>query len=229
MPGWLSAADVVCGPALIEPFGQALLEAMACGRSVVATRVGGPPEFVAGRRRRARRPARHGRARARARDRGRAAVTERGRARARRPSTTSGGRRSGWRRSSCEPFEIGEPDLDERADALLEPVLAGDRERLLVALADLLGGDALLEPVVARSASRSWIFCACLVRRPWRIPYAEHGDDRVRVVIADDQRLFAEALEAILSTDARIDGRRPRRATAGPRSSSRASTGRTSS
>jgi DNA-binding NarL/FixJ family response regulator len=28
--------------------------------------------------------------------------------------------------------------------------------------------------------------------------------ERVRVVIADDQRLFAEALEAILSTDARI-------------------------
>jgi glycosyltransferase involved in cell wall biosynthesis len=47
VPGWLAAADVVCGPALLEPFGQALLEAMACGRSVVATRVGGPPEFVA--------------------------------------------------------------------------------------------------------------------------------------------------------------------------------------
>jgi glycosyltransferase involved in cell wall biosynthesis len=30
----------------VEPLGQALLEAMACGRSVVATRVGGPPEFV---------------------------------------------------------------------------------------------------------------------------------------------------------------------------------------
>jgi glycosyltransferase involved in cell wall biosynthesis len=44
--GWLAAADVVCGPALIEPFGQALLEGMACERSVVATRVGGPPEFV---------------------------------------------------------------------------------------------------------------------------------------------------------------------------------------
>jgi glycosyltransferase involved in cell wall biosynthesis len=43
---WLAAADVVCGPALIEPFGQSLLEAMACGRSVVATRIGGPPEFV---------------------------------------------------------------------------------------------------------------------------------------------------------------------------------------
>lgn len=28
---------------------------------------------------------------------------------------------------------------------------------------------------------------------------------KVRVVIADDQRLFAEALEAILSTDGRID------------------------
>ena len=46
IPGWLSAADVVCGPALIEPFGQALLEAMACNRTVVATRIGGPPEFV---------------------------------------------------------------------------------------------------------------------------------------------------------------------------------------
>jgi DNA-binding NarL/FixJ family response regulator len=30
------------------------------------------------------------------------------------------------------------------------------------------------------------------------------GSSRVRVVIADDHRLFAEALEAILSTDARI-------------------------
>ena len=46
MPRHLHAAHVVCGAALIEPFGQALLEAMACGRSVVATRIGGPPEFV---------------------------------------------------------------------------------------------------------------------------------------------------------------------------------------
>ena len=30
----------------IVPLGQALLEAMACGRSGVATRIGGPPEFV---------------------------------------------------------------------------------------------------------------------------------------------------------------------------------------
>jgi glycosyltransferase involved in cell wall biosynthesis len=46
IPEVLAASDVVCQPSLVEPFGQALLEAMACGRSVVATTVGGPPEFV---------------------------------------------------------------------------------------------------------------------------------------------------------------------------------------
>jgi glycosyltransferase involved in cell wall biosynthesis len=46
VPAWMSSADVVCGPALLEPFGQSLLEAMACARTVVATRIGGPPEFV---------------------------------------------------------------------------------------------------------------------------------------------------------------------------------------
>ena len=43
---WIAAADVVCQPSLVEPFGQAILEALASERSVVATRVGGPPEFV---------------------------------------------------------------------------------------------------------------------------------------------------------------------------------------
>ena len=38
----MAAARVVCQPSLVEPFGQAVLEAMARGRSVVATRVGGP-------------------------------------------------------------------------------------------------------------------------------------------------------------------------------------------
>jgi glycosyltransferase involved in cell wall biosynthesis len=47
IPRWLAAADVVCQPSLVEPFGLATLEAMACARPVVATRVGGPPEFVA--------------------------------------------------------------------------------------------------------------------------------------------------------------------------------------
>jgi glycosyltransferase involved in cell wall biosynthesis len=46
VPEQIAASHVVCQPSLIEPFGQALLEAMACGRTVVATRIGGPPEFV---------------------------------------------------------------------------------------------------------------------------------------------------------------------------------------
>jgi glycosyltransferase involved in cell wall biosynthesis len=43
---WVGAADVVCQPSLVEAFGQALLEGLASERSVLATRVGGPPEFV---------------------------------------------------------------------------------------------------------------------------------------------------------------------------------------
>ena len=46
VPGFLAAADVLCQPSLVEPFGQSTLEALACARTVVATRVGGPPEFV---------------------------------------------------------------------------------------------------------------------------------------------------------------------------------------
>ena len=45
-PGWIERARVVCQPSLVEPFGQAVLESMACGRPVVATKIGGPPEFV---------------------------------------------------------------------------------------------------------------------------------------------------------------------------------------
>jgi len=44
--GLIADAHVLCQPSLLEPLGQALLEAMACGRPVVATRIGGPPEFV---------------------------------------------------------------------------------------------------------------------------------------------------------------------------------------
>ena len=46
VPGYVGAADVVCAPSLLEPFGQSILEAMAAGKTVVATSVGGPPEFV---------------------------------------------------------------------------------------------------------------------------------------------------------------------------------------
>jgi glycosyltransferase involved in cell wall biosynthesis len=43
---WIGACDVLCQPSLVEPFGQALLEALASARPVLATRIGGPPEFV---------------------------------------------------------------------------------------------------------------------------------------------------------------------------------------
>jgi len=46
VPTWMAASDVVCQPSVQEPFGLATLEAMASARSVVATSVGGPPEFV---------------------------------------------------------------------------------------------------------------------------------------------------------------------------------------
>jgi glycosyltransferase involved in cell wall biosynthesis len=46
VPQWVAACDVLCQPSLIEPFGQAALEAMAMERTVLATSNGGPPEFV---------------------------------------------------------------------------------------------------------------------------------------------------------------------------------------
>ena len=46
VPRYVAAADVLCQPSLVEPFGQAALEGLACARTVVATSVGGPPEFV---------------------------------------------------------------------------------------------------------------------------------------------------------------------------------------
>jgi glycosyltransferase involved in cell wall biosynthesis len=46
VPALLAAHHVLCQPSLIEPLGQSLLEGMAAGRPVVATRIGGPPEFV---------------------------------------------------------------------------------------------------------------------------------------------------------------------------------------
>jgi glycosyltransferase involved in cell wall biosynthesis len=46
IPSWIAAADILCQPSLIEPFGLAALEAMALERTVIATTIGGPPEFV---------------------------------------------------------------------------------------------------------------------------------------------------------------------------------------
>jgi glycosyltransferase involved in cell wall biosynthesis len=42
----IAASDIVCQPSLIEPFGQAVLVALACERPVVATRIGGPAELL---------------------------------------------------------------------------------------------------------------------------------------------------------------------------------------
>jgi len=44
---WIAETDVVLVPSLWqEPFGLTVIEAMACGRPVIATRVGGIPEIV---------------------------------------------------------------------------------------------------------------------------------------------------------------------------------------
>lgn len=47
VPQYVAACDALVLPSIEEPLGQVLLEAMASERSVVATNVGGPPEFVA--------------------------------------------------------------------------------------------------------------------------------------------------------------------------------------
>src|SRR5205814_2018876 len=91
----------------------------------------------------------------------------------------------------------------QRAHALLEPVLPGQRERVLVVRADLVGRDALLQPVVAGQEQVVDLLARLADIHAW-IMNNEMGSSRVTVVIADDHRLFAEALEAILSTDARI-------------------------
>jgi len=46
LPLWYSAADALLLPSWIEPFGRVMLEAMACGAPVLATRTGGPRDHV---------------------------------------------------------------------------------------------------------------------------------------------------------------------------------------
>jgi glycosyltransferase involved in cell wall biosynthesis len=43
---WLAAANIFCLPSYAEGCPNAVIEALACGRPVVATNVGGIPELV---------------------------------------------------------------------------------------------------------------------------------------------------------------------------------------
>jgi CheY-like chemotaxis protein len=108
-----------------------------------------------------------------------------------------------------EPIDVGEANLDERPNLLFQAVLACQRERVLVRLAHLLRGDALLQPVVTRD-EKLLDLLADVTRHGSPLPLftqfcSNQGAVSVKVLIADDHRLFAEALSAILSADERIE------------------------
>jgi glycosyltransferase involved in cell wall biosynthesis len=46
MPEQYRDCDIFCFPTLGEPLGKGLIEAMACGKSVIASKIGGPTEIV---------------------------------------------------------------------------------------------------------------------------------------------------------------------------------------
>lgn len=46
IPAWLASCDVFVSPSLQEGFGLSIVEALSCGKPVVATRCGGPEDIV---------------------------------------------------------------------------------------------------------------------------------------------------------------------------------------
>ncbi|MDA8698012.1 glycosyltransferase family 4 protein [Rhodopirellula sp.] len=46
VPTWITASDIVLVPSHVEPLGNATLEAMALGRPVIGTNIGGIPEMI---------------------------------------------------------------------------------------------------------------------------------------------------------------------------------------
>jgi len=46
VPFWMGASDLVVQPSFLEGFGMTVIEALSCGRPVVATRSGGPQDTV---------------------------------------------------------------------------------------------------------------------------------------------------------------------------------------
>lgn len=46
MPRYYNQCDIFCLPTLGEPFGKSIIEAMACGKLVIASNVGGPAEII---------------------------------------------------------------------------------------------------------------------------------------------------------------------------------------
>jgi len=125
-------------------------------------------------------------------------------------------RRSRRRSSAPEPLEVGKPDLDEGPDRFLQAGLARSLQCLLVALAHFRRVDALFQPVVtgdeelldplagALPLHKSTVTSHIASRSP-SLEAAVSTPQKIRVLIADDHRMFAEALEAILATDDRLE------------------------
>ena len=150
VPATSTSADVVCAPSLLEPFGQSILEAMACGQDRRRDAVRRPARVRHARGRHPRRSARRRGALLGARGGDCVPGAERGR-----PSGSRGARRQasggagGGDSASSRSRSASLTSTSGRIRSST-PSRAREFEGLLVALAHLGGLDALLQSVVAR-------------------------------------------------------------------------------